>query len=65
MCRSMKCDSCKKLSVWAGFCARWSSFRNTFFCTFSLHFNNDNLTQDETPGDSWNDAMSRKGAWEE
>ena len=26
---------------------------------------NDNLTQDETPGDSWTDAMSRRGAWEE
>ena len=25
----------------------------------------DNLTQDETPGDSWNDAMSRRGAWDE
>ncbi|MBR6189118.1 MAG: hypothetical protein IKQ58_10170 [Prevotella sp.] len=23
------------------------------------------LTQDETPGDSWDDAMSRRGAWEE
>lgn len=23
------------------------------------------LTQDETPGDSWTDAMSRRGAWEE
>ncbi|MBR3481178.1 MAG: hypothetical protein IKH32_10890 [Prevotella sp.] len=26
---------------------------------------NDNLTQDETSGDSWNDALSRRGAWEE
>jgi hypothetical protein len=25
----------------------------------------DNLTHDETPGDSWNDALSRQGAWEE
>ena len=23
------------------------------------------LTQDETPGDSWDDAMSRRGAWDE
>ena len=23
------------------------------------------LTKDETPGDSWNDALSRQGAWEE
>jgi hypothetical protein len=23
------------------------------------------LTKDETPGDSWDDAMSRRGAWEE
>lgn len=25
----------------------------------------DNLTHDETPGDTWTDAMSRRGAWEE
>ena len=25
----------------------------------------DNLTHDVTPGDSWNDALSRRGAWEE
>ena len=25
----------------------------------------DNLTHDVTPGDSWNDALSRQGAWEE
>ena len=23
------------------------------------------LTQDDTPGDSWNDALSRHGAWDE
>ncbi len=23
----------------------------------------DNLTQDETPGDSWNEAMSRRNVW--
>ena len=23
------------------------------------------LTKDDTPGDSWTDAMSRRGAWEE
>ena len=23
------------------------------------------LTKDEPPGDSWDDAMSRRGAWEE
>ena len=40
VCRTMKRDSCKKQLVWADFCARWSTFRNTFFCTFSLHFRN-------------------------
>ena len=25
----------------------------------------DNLTHDETPGDTWTDALSRRGAWEE
>lgn len=25
----------------------------------------DNLTQDETPGDSWGDALSRQGVWDE
>jgi hypothetical protein len=25
----------------------------------------DNLTHDVTPGDTWNDALSRQGAWEE
>lgn len=34
---------------------------------YSLHasgLGDDDLTQDETPGDSWNDAMSRK-AWDD
>lgn len=26
---------------------------------------NEEISQDDTPGDSWNDAMSREGVWEE